>query len=269
MIRCGNCEQLVADGANFCHLCGERIQGEPPPVKPLPRLEDPPRFPPVLMFVLVAGAVALVVALTVALLRNEGPTQPRDPALPDDGASVVIPELVAPQPPTPAEVLASDIDTDLTVELNCDGCEVALLPADDGEPLRAVAEAGTAVFRLPARRTLGLALSVRHPQGFGNSSGYNIAVLSPADAVPAERVTVADVAQASAVGVCWSGTTQPSAVIELAVEAFRNASDQGGLRVWSPAAEAVLEAPIAPAGDGTVDLPALAVCEQAFAALAD
>lgn len=270
MMPCANCQHLVDDNANFCDQCGERLQGEPPPFKPLPRFDEPPRFPRFLARLLAVVATAVIVGLAAALLRNEGPTQPRQqtlPGEPGDGANLVIPEPVLPEPPTSGEVLASQEETALRVELNCEGCEVTLLAADGSEPRQATVTGGAAEFQLPTRSTLGAALSVTHPQGFGHESGYNIAVLSPADAEIGQRVTVSDVAEASAVGVCWSGTTSSRVSVRLAVEAFSNPSDVGGLRVWSPSAEPVLESPVAPAGDGTVDLPALAVCQQAYEAL--
>lgn len=268
MVPCPNCGELLPASANFCHMCGDRIMPQPEPPKPLPSLQPEPQFPRWLLWTGVAVATIVLAGVGTSLIRQEGTTKPREGQT--DTAAPAEPTRPPAVPPTPEQVLASEGTAVIRVGMaSCEGCVVTLLPADGSPAQTATVVRGTAEFGIPTRNTLGLSLSVQHPQGFGDESGTNIAVLAPGDAEPGTPVSVVDVADAAVVGVCWSGTLDGVAAIPLVVEAFSDSTETGGLRVWATPAQPVMEVPVPPAGDGTVGAPALAVCGQARAALAD
>ena len=261
MQPCPNCGELVADSANFCHMCGERMMPEPPPPpRPTvpPVLEEQPRSPRIWAWLLAIAAGVLLITVATALVLNNPEDQPAP--LPSDGSSADT-AFTAPQP---QRVLATSGTVRLQISIgSCEGCDITAVPADGTAEQTATVVNGSAEFAIANRSTLGLGFTVQHPQGFGAAGGPNVAVLAPLGAVPGGSVVAREVANAASVGICWAGTVSSAASIPLSVEPHGDSTVTGGLRVWASPAQPVLDAMVAASGDGTVEQPALSTCSNA------
>lgn len=262
MRPCPNCGQLVAESANFCHMCGERIPDVPETPPPLPPTAAPvfdtrPRFPRTGVWFLAIAAAVVIIAVAALLVLND----PEDKAPSAGGGQ---PGGGAYAAPAPQSVVSASGTVRLLVSIgNCEGCAVTAVPADDSAPQSATVVNGTAEFAIANRSTLGLGFTVTHPQGFGDAGGANVAVLLPLGSTPGESVSAKQVSNAPSVGICWAGTVASAASIPLAVEPHGDSTVTGGLRIWANPAQPVLDAMVAPSGDGTVEKPALSVCSNA------
>lgn len=265
MRPCPDCGELIAETANFCPMCGERITEEPPPPpRPLPQSildEDEHRFPRSGAWFLVAAASLLILGVGAVLVLND-PEQRQQPPL---GAS---PSGLNSPAPAPQDVLTAAGTVRLQVGIgNCEGCDITAVTADSSIDRTEPVVNGTAQFVIPHRSTLGLGFSVAHPQGFGEAGGPNVAVLSPLGAITGGSVSAATIADATSVGICWAGTVSPTASIQLLVEPHGDSTVTGGLRVWASPAQPILDAMVAPSGEGTVEVPALSTCSNAVRGL--
>lgn len=263
MRACPNCGQLIPESANFCHMCGERMPAELPPPRPAPVLEEPSRLPRVLRWVVAAGS-AVVLALVAAALVLNNPDEQADPTS-DGSGSVTDGAVVVASPPSPQSLLAATSTVQLQVRVaNCEKCVITAVPADGTARKSGSVANGSVELTLDSRSTLGLGLTISHPQGFGEAGGPNVAVLAPLGAVPGGSVAAATIANATSVGICWAGTLATTATIGLKVEPHGDRTPTGGLRVWADPAQPVLDAMVAPSGDGTVEQPALSTCSNEF-----
>lgn len=266
MTSCPNCRQEPEPDANFCYHCGERLPSEPIP-EPVPSYfenQEPKRrrWPLVL-----AAAVALIALGFIGwqmVLRETTPapelaTEPTTLALPDQTNPTVVPSV-------PPQVVASTRGTTrLTIStFNCDSCEITAIPADGSAPQVATVAAGTAKFALPTAQTLGLAFTVKHPDGFGANSAPNVLILRPGGVAPGEEATVTDVIRSVGSAVCWSGTDQETATLDLVADTYL-ADEVAQLRVWTNPAQQTLSVVTAPNPDGSIGEAGLADCKAAAA----
>lgn len=271
MQPCPNCEELVEDTANFCHLCGERIVAPPPP----PPVSEPPEPAAdssssrrTLLWLAATGAVFVLVVLMAMQLAGQDPESDGQPQPPAETRSGSATDSSVPAP-DPQEVLAATGTTRLTLQVdNCADCEITAVPADGSADQTATVSDGVVQFALPQPSTLALAFTVSHPQGYGSQGGRNAVVLAPYGAAAGEGVDVADLIDADVVAICWAGTVQPEATLAIAVDPFGDGTANGDLRVWADPATDALPAPAGPTGAGTVDEAALTACTEAFEALA-
>jgi hypothetical protein len=217
---------------------------------------------------LAAIGSVVVVAIGWALVFNDGTQPGPQPSEPTQDSQSPSPANPSASVPEPQQVLAATGTTLLRITVqSCEGCVVSPLLADGRQLPPGTVSEGAVEFLLPTADTLGLAFSVAHPQGFGGDSGPNIAVLAPDAAEVGSAVPVAAIADAATAGVCWAGTIESGARISLAVEPFADRTPTGGLRVWADPAQPVLQAPIAPTSDGTVEAGEAQVCAVAVASL--
>jgi hypothetical protein len=126
---------------------------------------------------------------------------------------------------------------------------------------------GRVSYALPHPGTLGLGFVVEHPEKFGDGNGPNVAVLAPRNVGPGSAVGASDIMGIGAVGVCWSGTVDDTAMLSLVADPFGDDTAEGGLRIWADPAAAVLPVTVAPASDGTVEEPALTSCSTSVAGI--
>ena len=271
MRACPDCGQLTEDDANFCHMCGGRLRSEPPP-PPVALPGDDGAGSPLgsrpWVWLVAAAVLLLAIGAGAALvLNNPGSDAPPEGA-PDPEVS---PTTSAPPEPAPdaSAVLAGSGTVRVQVDVvNCPGCQIDAIPADGTDPQSATVAQGSVEFALPRDSTLGLAFTVRHPDGFGSQGGPNVAVLAIDQAAPGTRITVSDLIDAARPHVCWAGTLADTATIAITVDVFGDGTAAGGLRAWGDPAQAVLPASAAPSSDGSVEQTALAGCAAARAAAA-
>lgn len=273
MRACQNCGHLCEDSANFCNQCGERLRDEPPP--PPVQLPDedsrePRSAPPAWLLILGAVCIIALVAVGAVLVLNDpedGGTAPEDTA---SAQPTPTPAPTTATVPDPEDVLANTERVDVRLSVaNCPDCIITAVPADDsGEQVATVSD-GAVLFGLAGSSTLGLAFTVEHPDGFGESSGSNAVVLAPVGTPPGSTVPVSDVIGAAGSEMCWGGTTGTTGDIAIVVEPFGDGTPQGGLRAWADPAQPVLPAAVQPAADGSVEGIELVVCTAARSQLPD
>ena len=267
---CPNCEQRPEPGANFCYHCGERLSEPPPPPQALPPEPDPPRRVPWLA--IIAVVVVVVGALAGWLTwRSAETAETSDPATaPSPSDDVSVAETETPPPPTsePSLIVDAEGTTLLTVSVfNCPGCEVIAIPADGTAQQGATMIGGEVEFSLPTSSTVGLAFEVIHPDGFGATTGPNMAVLRPDSAEPRQPVGVRNIIEAEGLAICWSGTAAAVSSIALAADPYTNDSGVRQLRVWADPALATIGTPAPNNGVGGLNGNGLQECRQARAAI--
>jgi hypothetical protein len=266
MQSCAECGHLSDDDANFCDQCGSRLRPEPQPPAPIDvGATEPERGLGSRWWVWVLGAIALLIAVAAgATLVFNDPEATSDEPTPTEDAGEPQPAASPLATPDAEEVLAADGTSRVRVAVaNCAGCEITAVPADGSGTQVATVDSGAVEFALPTPSTLGLGFTVEHPDGFGSAEDGNTIVLAPSGAAAGDPVTVADIAEAEQVSVCWAGTLAAERSLAVAVDLFADGTTPGGLRAWADPAEPVTDAVTAPAGNGAVAAGALSGCAVA------
>jgi len=133
MKPCPNCGQMVADTANFCHMCGERIPSLPPPPDPVIAAPPDERRVPWLLVASIGLAVLAGMGIYTVLAGADDAPAPTDSAQPSPSPTADSP---APTGTPQAEAVLSSTGTVLiTVEVaNCAGCAITAVPGTSRWP---------------------------------------------------------------------------------------------------------------------------------------
>lgn len=264
MTLCPSCRKEPEPGANFCYHCGERLHSEPVADPVLTHFESD--TPPRRRWPLVLAAAAAVVAIGLIgwqmVVRETSPApqataEPTSLPSPDSTGPAVLPSV---PPKTVADTKGT---TRLTISaFNCDGCEITAIPADGSSPQPATVSAGTAKFALPTAQTLGLAFTVKHPDGFGVDSEPNVLILRPGGVSAGSSASVQNVIQSAGSAVCWGGTDQETATMEIVADTYLE-DGVPSLRIWTNPAQQTLDVVTPPNPDGTVGQGGLTDCQTA------
>jgi hypothetical protein len=109
---------------------------------------------------------------------------------------------------------------------------------------------------------VGLSIMVVHPEGFTSAGGTNVVVLRPGPLAPGAPVTVRDVTDAGASGVCWAGTTAGAVALRVEVALADGGDGTPALLAWANPAAATIGAPAATKPDGSVGQQGLDDCQR-------